>query len=107
MAPNKSIPASQINLGAIFTAAGWIITTEIYSYYISHFARYDIFYAGLSNIAVLMLWIYFLSCILVIGLSLTVKFDNDEMEKLEELISSKMIKILMCTRILLSAQFAS
>ncbi len=81
MAPNKSIPASQINLGAIFTAAGWIITTEIYSYYISHFARYDIFYAGLSNIAVLMLWIYFLSCILVIGLSLTVKFDNDEMEK--------------------------
>lgn len=89
MAPNKSIPASQINLGAIFTAAGWIITTEIYSYYISHFARYDIFYAGLSNIAVLMLWIYFLSCILVIGLSLTVKFDNDEMEKLEELISSK------------------
>ena len=81
IAPNKNIPASRINLGAIFTTVGWVLTTEIYSYYISHFARYDIFYAGLSNIAVLMLWVYFLSYILVIGLSLTAKFDESELEK--------------------------
>ena len=81
IAPNKNIPASRINLGAIFTTVGWVLTTDIYSYYISHFARYDIFYAGLSNIAVLMLWVYFLSYILVIGLSLTAKFDESELEK--------------------------
>ena len=81
IAPDKHIPASQINFGAIFTTVGWILTTEIYGYYTSHFARYDIFYAGLSNIAVLMLWIYFLSFIFVIGLSLTTRIEKEELEK--------------------------
>lgn len=81
IAPNRSIEASRINLGAIFTTFGWIIVTAIYSFYIRNFANYDLFYAGLSNIAVLMLWIYFLSYILVIGLSLTARVDKNEMEK--------------------------
>lgn len=81
IAPDKSIPSSRINLGAIFTTIGWVLTTDIYSYYVSHFAQYDLFYAGLSNIAVLMLWIYFLSYIMVIGLALTTKIDDEEMAK--------------------------
>ncbi len=81
VAPDKKIPSSRINLGALFTAVGWIITTDLYSYYVTHFAKYDLFYAGLSNIAVLMLWIYFLSYIMVIGLSLTTKIDDDELAK--------------------------
>jgi membrane protein len=81
LAPDKKISASQINVGAVFTTIGWILTTYIYGYYASHFARYELFYAGLSNIAVLMLWIYILSYILVIGLSLTTKFNDEELEK--------------------------
>lgn len=81
IAPDKRIPSSRINLGAIFTTIGWVLTTAIYSYYVSHFAQYDLFYAGLSNIAVLMLWIYFLSYIMVIGLALTTKIDDEEMAK--------------------------
>ena len=81
IAPDKCIPSSRINLGAIFTTIGWVLTTDIYSYYVSHFAQYDLFYAGLSNIAVLMLWIYFLSYIMVIGLALTTKIDDEEMAK--------------------------
>lgn len=81
IAPDNNIPSSRINVGALFTTVGWILTTSFYSYYISHFAMYDLFYAGLSNIAVLMLWIYFLSYILVIGLSLTTNLENEELPK--------------------------
>ena len=84
IAPDKKIASSRVNGGAIFTSAGWVLTTYVYSYYISHFARYDLFYAGLSNIAVLMLWIYFLSYIFVIGLSLTgtaTQKEEDELAK--------------------------
>jgi membrane protein len=81
IAPDKKVPANRVNLGAIFTTFGIIIVTDIYSYYITHFAHYDIFYAGLSNIAILMLWIYFLSYIIVIGISLTSKFDDDLLPK--------------------------
>ncbi len=81
LAPDKKMPGSRINLGAIFTTFGWILMTAIYSYYVSNFARYDLFYAGLSNIAILMLWIYLLSYILVIGLSLTTKVNYEDLEK--------------------------
>lgn len=81
LAPDKRMPGARINLGAVFTTIGWILATHIYGYYASHFARYDLFYAGLSNIAILMLWIYLLSYILVIGLSLTTKVNYEELEK--------------------------
>ena len=40
----------------------------------------DLLYGGLSNIAILMLWIYFLSYIFVIGMSLNSLGENKEME---------------------------
>ncbi len=86
MAPDKSLPGSITTPGALFTTIAWIIITEIYGYYIVHLARYDLFYAGLSNIAVLMLWLYLLAYTLVIGISLNAKIDNDEMEKTGKLI---------------------
>jgi membrane protein len=82
ISPDKQISSKSVNGGALFTTVGWVLTTYIYSYYISHFARYDLFYAGLSNIAVLMLWIYFLSYILVIGLSLSGTYSQEEEEEL-------------------------
>ena len=81
LAPDKKMPGVRINLGAIFTTIFWIIATHIYGYYASNFAVYDLFYAGLSNIAILMLWIYILSYIFVIGLSLTTKVNYEELEK--------------------------
>ncbi len=89
IAPDKKIKSSRVNAGAMFTTVGWVLTTYIYSYYISHFAHYDLFYAGLSNIAVLMLWIYFLSYILVIGLSLTGIIEKEDDEKLTKTIAKK------------------
>ena len=75
------MPGIRMNLGALFTTVGWIIATYLYGYYSTNIARYDLFYAGLSNIAILMLWIYLLSYILVIGLSLTTKVTYEELEK--------------------------
>ena len=80
LAPNKPLSSFKLNLGAAFTTFGWVVTTYVYSYYINHFASYDLFYAGLSNIAILMLWIYFLSYIFVIGMSLNYKATIDELE---------------------------
>ena len=81
IAPNKSIDPVRINVGAIFTSLGFIAVTHFYSYYVSHFAKYDIFYAGLSNVMVLLLWVYFLSNILVIGISLTTEVKDEDLPK--------------------------
>jgi len=80
MAPDRKIDSTRVNYGAIFTTVFWVITTSIYSYYIANFARYDVFYGGLANIAILMLWVYFLAYMFVIGMALNHK-EEVELEK--------------------------
>lgn len=68
IAPDKEIPAKTTRKGAIFTTIGWILSTEIFAFYVGKFARYDIFYGSISNILVLLLWVYLLSYIFVFGM---------------------------------------
>lgn len=81
IAPDKKIPSRYMNRGAIFTTLGWIIVTAIYSYYVSHFANYDIFYGGLSNIIILMMWVYILSYILIVGIAINTNVYQNSLEK--------------------------
>lgn len=92
IAPDKEIPSSYVNVGALFTSIGWVIATEVYLYYVKHFAHYNIYYSGLSNLAILMIWIYILALIFVIGMCINYKEELYELErtqKLEEIESSK------------------
>lgn len=80
VAPDKRIPSKFVNKGVQFTTFGWILVTAIYSYYVSHFANYDIFYGGLSNIIILMMWIYILAYILVLGIAINTNIYNIDIE---------------------------
>lgn len=73
IAPDWKILSKHTTKGAVFTTIGWIVVVQIYSYYVSNFANYDIFYGSLSNIVVLMLLVYIISYILVIGIAINVK----------------------------------
>lgn len=81
MAPDKNVNSRGFNLGATFTTVFWVILTYIYSYWINNFTSYATYYGSLSNIAILMLWLYWLCYIFVIGLCLNVKVENEELEK--------------------------
>ncbi len=72
IAPDEFISSRFMNKGALFTTIGWIITTFIYSIYVSHFAHYSVFYGSISAIIAMMMWIYFLSYILVFGIAINV-----------------------------------
>ena len=81
MAPDKKTESRHTNKGAIFTTFGWVLSTNIYSYYITHFARYDLFYGRLASIIILMLWFFLLAYILTIGIALNQKVEEEELEK--------------------------
>ena len=72
LAPDKSVKSKTVTKGAIFTTIGWLGVTAIYSYYANNVARYDLFYGNLSNIVILMMWIYVISYIFVIGIAINV-----------------------------------
>lgn len=70
IAPNVDIPSKSVNKGALFTTIVWGISTYAYSIYVTNFANYTRFYGNLSNIIILMIWIYWLCYIFVFGMTM-------------------------------------
>lgn len=90
ISPDRVRRNSHINTGAIFTTGGWIILTWFYSQISTNMTTYNIFYGALSNIAILMLWLYFMSFVFVIGLSLNY---GEEMEQEKVLNENRPLKV--------------
>ena len=57
-----------------------IMTDIIYSYYVTNISNYNLFYGSLSNIIVLMLWIYFLAYILVFVMAINVNTYKNSLD---------------------------
>ena len=64
IAPDSYIPSHYTNEGAIFTTILWILATIIYSFYVTNFSNYNLFYGSLTNIIVMMIWLYIIAYIL-------------------------------------------
>lgn len=79
-APDKKVSSKSVNYGALFTSVMWIIVTGIYSFYINNLASYGVFYGGLANIVILMIWFYILSYVFTIGIALNYQ-EETELEK--------------------------
>lgn len=81
IAPDRLMPSARVYTGSLFTTIGWIISTAVYSKFINYNTNYSIYYGGLSSIAILMLWVYILSFIFVIGMSLNFRAEKEKLEK--------------------------
>jgi len=78
IAPTKDIPSKSVTRGSLFTTILWMIATQIYSFWVSNVAHYDIFYGSISNIIILLMWVYILAYIFVIGMILNSGMDDED-----------------------------
>ncbi len=83
IAPDKQIPSHTTTKGAIFTTIGWIIATEIYAFYIKRFSTYSIFYGSISNLLILLIWVYILSYIFVLGMGINASIYEENNKTIE------------------------
>lgn len=89
ISPDKKISSKYMNKGALFTTLCWLVTTSIYSYYVSYLANYTLFYGSISGIIVMMIWVYILAYIFVMGIAINADEYNrfkkqNKKEKLEK-----------------------
>lgn len=75
--PTKRISIKKIIPGSIFTSAGMLIATWIYSYYASNFSRWNILYGSLGTIIGLLLWFYILGYVLVVGIVINAVWQEE------------------------------
>ena len=78
IAPTKEIKSSSVTRGSLFTTIMWMITTQIYSYYVGNIVHYDLFYGSISNIIILLTWVYFLAYIFTIGLIINAGVSEED-----------------------------
>ena len=81
IAPDKKPKGRVINYGALFTTVGFIVGTKVFSLYVNNYANYSHLYGGLASIVVLMIWVYYLSYIFVVGMSLNSQKDDEKLLK--------------------------
>ena len=92
LAPDKEISSRSTIPGAAFTTVMWLISTKIYMFYVEYFSGYDLFYGSMSNLLILLLWVYILSYIFTLGLSFnatgviqeTLKLKKKDIEEVEK-----------------------
>lgn len=70
VAPNVNIPSRSVNKGALLTAVIWVISTYAFSFYVTNIANFSRFYGTLSNIIIMMIWIYWLCYMFVYGMTI-------------------------------------
>lgn len=70
IAPSIRIKSKYMNNGAWFTTISWFALTRIYSYHLNNYSNYNLYYGSLSNILILLVWVYLMAFIFTIGLSL-------------------------------------
>ena len=72
IAPSVKVASKTTTYGALFTTIIWTIATAVFSYYLNHFANYNILYGNLSSLIILMMWLYIISYVFVMGIAINV-----------------------------------
>lgn len=65
--PDKKIRFKTALQAALFTSVLWEVSKQLFGWYVLHLGRFSILYGSLSTVAILFLWIYYSSVILLLG----------------------------------------
>lgn len=90
--PNCRLSRREVLPGALFSTAGWIITSLAFAFYVNHFAGFTRIYGSIGAVILLMTWLYISSVVLLMGgeinaaigyIKAGVKIDKYENAKIE------------------------
>lgn len=71
--------------GIFFTMISWYVTSKIFNIYINNFSKYSVIYGSIGAIFVFSLWLFLLSCTILIGSQINaVLYDRKFMKNLNK-----------------------
>lgn len=74
--PNRKTKIRYELPGAVFTTAGWILFTHLYSIYLNHVDIGNSIYGSLATIILLLMWMYICMYILFVGAEINVLYSK-------------------------------
>jgi uncharacterized BrkB/YihY/UPF0761 family membrane protein len=74
-----------------YTSPLWEAAKHLFTWYVTHIARYSIFYGSLSTLVIFVLWAYYSSTILVVGAEFAYFLEEDrQRQRLDKAYSGRM-----------------
>jgi membrane protein len=67
LGPNMQMPLRWVVPGAAVFTVGWLSATWAFGFYVSNFASYGATYGALAGVAILLIWFYLTSFLLLVG----------------------------------------
>lgn len=77
-APSLKLNFKLVLPGAVFSSVGWIISSYVFSIYVNNSSHYSNIYGNLSNIFVLIVWLYISCFIFLCGSELNAVILKDK-----------------------------
>lgn len=80
-APSRRSPQWRwVNPGSLTAAALWLISTALFSWYVSSFGSYNETYGSLGAVVILLMWFYITSYIFLLGGELNAELEHQTRE---------------------------
>jgi len=67
LTPNRRLSLREVLPGSIFAATSWILVSSLFSLYINNFADFSKMYGSIGGIIALLVWLYWISIIILLG----------------------------------------
>ncbi len=74
--PNRKVKIRPALKAALFSSLLWEIAKQLFGLYVRHLGRFSVVYGSLGTIAILFLWIYYSSAILLLGGEIAVLLES-------------------------------
>jgi membrane protein len=74
--PNRKIRWKPALQAACFSSLLWEVAKQLFGWYVTHLGKFSMVYGSLSALAILFLWIYYSSAILVLGGEMAFLLDS-------------------------------
>lgn len=79
--PSGNLKYKDTLFGALFSIVGWFALSRSFGFFVKTFTNYSAVYGGLASIITLMMWLYFMSVLLMLGAEINstiISFKNRE-----------------------------
>jgi membrane protein len=76
LAPNVRRPWHWITPGSIVAVLLWLLGIQMFTAYVSRFGKYEVMYAGLGAVVVLLLWLYIAGLAVLVGGELNAELER-------------------------------
>lgn len=79
--PRKKAKFINNFLGAVFSAAGWVLFSFFFSIFVDNFSNFSVVYGSLATMIVMMLWLFFCMYIMFLGAEVSMWLEISDIKK--------------------------